>query len=144
MKAILCGLTVDVSSQVDKCRSTKSLWYRLKKLYGNKPTTAEPTCDDRIRNASHVFVDDERRSASSRSIDEEGTHLFMAQKSEDERHTSENDHTDHPYRQDVFGSDSEGEEEEEAEVDLEGELISRKIRPYRSLYIYYKIYMFLY
>lgn len=102
---------------------TKILWERLKKLYGNEPTTAEPTCDDMMRNASHESTYDEGRSTSSYNIDE-GTHLFMAQESEGERHTSENDHPDHFYRRDVFGSDSEGEEEEEEKVDLEGELVN--------------------
>lgn len=48
----------------------------------------------------------------------------MAQESKDERHASKNDHVDHSHRQDAFGSDSEGEEEEEARVDLEEELVS--------------------
>lgn len=48
----------------------------------------------------------------------------MAQESENDRHTSRSDHEDQSYRQDVFGSDYEDEEEDEAEVDLEGELVS--------------------
>lgn len=50
-----------------------------------------------MRNATHAFADDEGGSVSSRNNDEEGTHLFMTQESEDERHTSENDHVDHSY-----------------------------------------------
>lgn len=97
MKAILCGLTNDVSSQVDRCKTTKNLWERLKKLYGNEPTIAEPASDDLLRKASHVSTDDEGRSASRFNNDDEGTHLFMAQESKDERHTSENDHAEHSY-----------------------------------------------
>lgn len=38
----------------------------------------------------------------------------MAQELEDDRHTYENDHAYHSYRKYVFGSGSDGEEEEEA------------------------------
>lgn len=76
-----------------------------------------------MRNVSNESVYKDR-SVSKNINDEEGTHLFMAQESKDESHISSSDHVDHSYRQDVFGSDSEGEEENESEVDLEGELVS--------------------
>lgn len=114
MKVILCGLSDDVSSQLDRCRSTKSLWDKLKKLYRNEPTTTKPICEEKMRNVTHAFADDEGISVSSHNGDEEGTHLFMAQESKDERYTTKNDHADHSYWRDVFGNDSEGEEEDEA------------------------------
>lgn len=124
INVILNGLSGDISSQVNRCKSTKSLWGRLKKLYGNELTTAEPVCEEKMRNVTHVSVDDEGRSVSNNNNNEEVNHLFMAQESEDERHTSQSDHADQSYQQDVFGSDTEDEEGDEAEVDLEGELVS--------------------
>lgn len=55
IKAILYGLIDDVSYQVDKCRFSKSLCDRFKKLYGNEPTTVELACDDMMRNTSHII-----------------------------------------------------------------------------------------
>lgn len=105
---------------MDICISTKSLWDRLKKLYGNEPCTVEPVCGNKKMNEAYVFVDDEGKSVSSSRNYEEETHLFMAQELEDERHTSESNHIDHSYRQDVFGSD----DQDEVTVDLECELVS--------------------
>lgn len=87
MEAILSGISSDVFSQVDRCRSPKSLWEILKKLYGNEPCSAKLVCGNKKRNEAHVFADDEGRSISNNKNDEEETHLFMDQELEEERHT---------------------------------------------------------
>lgn len=71
MKAIFNGLSSDVSSQVDKYKLTKSLWDRLKKLYGNEPTTTELVYGNKKRNVTHEHTDDGSRSVSCRGNDEE-------------------------------------------------------------------------
>lgn len=70
----------------------------MKNIYGNEPKTVELTCEERMRNATHVSVVDEGIYVSSHNNDEEETHLFMAQELEDERHTFENDHVDHSHQ----------------------------------------------
>lgn len=82
---------------MDRCRSSKSLWDRLKKLYGNEPCIVELVCGNKKRNEAHVSADDEGRSVSSNRNDEEETHLFMDQELEDERYTSESNHAYHSY-----------------------------------------------
>lgn len=99
-------------------------------------------CGIEKNNVVDTCADDEGRSTSSRNIDEEGTHLLMAQGFEDEVHTFESYKENRSHWQDVFGSvdeeegdnasrsshqdlfDSEGEEKEDVEVDLECELVS--------------------
>lgn len=143
---------------MDKCKTTKILWERLKKFYGNELTTEELTCEGKMRNTSHVDEDDEDRSASSCNIDEKGTHLFIAQESEEEDHTCESVRENRSHWQDVFGSDdegeedkenisshqdlveNEGEEEDEAKVDLEGELVNalKELNRFRREYKLFK------
>lgn len=48
----------------------------------------------------------------------------MAHETHSEMHTSKRDNIDQSYWQDVFGSAGEDEEEVEAQVDIEGELVS--------------------
>lgn len=76
---------------------TKILWDKLKKLYGNEPCTTILVCGNEMNNVFDTSIDDEGRSISSYSNDDEGTHLFMAQESEDKKNTSENDHAKHSY-----------------------------------------------
>lgn len=95
----------------------------MKKLFGNEPTTVENFCQNKKRNESHRSTDEDR-FISNNNNDEEETHLLMAQETESERHTFGSDHAYQSYWQDVFGRDSEIDEEYEAKVDLEGEQAS--------------------
>ncbi|KAK8639924.1 hypothetical protein V6N13_138290 [Hibiscus sabdariffa] len=36
MHTLLCGLNEEVSKQVSTCKSTKDIWEKVEKLYGNK------------------------------------------------------------------------------------------------------------
>ncbi|XP_059067654.1 uncharacterized protein LOC131858432 [Cryptomeria japonica] len=85
MKAILSGLSSDVSSKMDKCKFSKSLWDRLKKLYGNGPSTVELICVSKKRIEAHEHEDDESRLVNYYSNDEVETHLFMAQETHREQ-----------------------------------------------------------
>lgn len=121
MKAILSRLSDDVSSHVEKCKSAKILWDRLKKLYGEEPCTAGSDFGSKKIYTKDECAVDKSRSVNCCNSNEEETHLFMAHATQSEMHTSKSDHVDQSQRQDVFGSDG---EDDEAQVDLERELVS--------------------
>lgn len=120
MKAIFSGLTDDVSSQVDKWKSAKSLWGRMKNLYGNDPCVAKSDCGSMKNNKVDTCGSIDSRSVSCYSFDKEETHPFMAKETKSEVHTSKCGKADRSHQQDVFGSD----DEDEAKVDLESELLN--------------------
>lgn len=86
MKAILNGLLDIVSSEVDRCKSAKSLWDRLKKLYGEEPTIIGSDCE-KIYEANKCEVD-KCRLVSCCSEDKNGSHLLMPQGTQDAERTS--------------------------------------------------------
>ncbi|XP_059067467.1 uncharacterized protein LOC131858290 [Cryptomeria japonica] len=121
-------------------RSAKILWERLKKIYGNDPTTAGSSCEDKKNNGANSCVGIEGRLDSCKHDDEEETHLFMEQETKSEENTSNCDKAGRSYWQDVLGSDEEDEEEGEAHVNLEGEFLSAldELRTIRNEFKSYK------
>lgn len=109
---------------MDRCKLAKSLWDRLKNLYGNGPTTTGPVCASKNNNRTNTCADDEDRSVSNYNNDEEGNHLFMAHETPSEINTSKSDHVNQSCQKDVFGSDGEDEDDDEAQVDLERDFVS--------------------
>lgn len=107
MKAIVSGLTGDVPSQVDRCKSAKILWDRLKKLYENEPCTTESTSKSEKRFATDTCANDKGNSNCCSCNDDEETHLFMAHETDIEDHTSKGDNINRSHRYDVFDNKEE-------------------------------------
>lgn len=105
---------------MDRCKTTKSLWVRLKKLYENEPCTIELDCGSMKDNNIDTCESVDSRLVSYYSFDEEETHLFMEKETKSDVHTSECDKVDRSHQEDMFGND----DEDEAKVDLESELVS--------------------
>lgn len=123
MKAIFYGLTGDVPTQVDKCKSAKILWNRLKKLYRNELDTTESTCESENNNAIDTCADDRASLECCSSLGDVETHLFMAHETDIEDHTSKRGNAKTSHQYDVFDSDTD-KEEEDAKVDLKCEPVS--------------------
>lgn len=139
MKTILCGLSDDASSKVNRCKSTKNIWDKLKKLYGDELFTTESDYGNKKNNRTYRCTDDKRRLYSSCSEDVKEAWLLMAHETSNVEKTSNYDCASQSKKQDPFGSDEE-EREIEVEVDLEGELMSalEELKNVRREYKYYK------
>lgn len=111
--------------EVDRSKSTKSLWNILKKLYGNEPTTTRSNCERKKVEGANKCTNDDGGLDIYYNKDENESHLLMALRTQDEERTYCYDNVSPSYVQDPFGSDdSEEDEEIEDEFDLEGELVS--------------------
>lgn len=88
MKAILNWLSNTVSLKVYRCKSTKSLWDRLKKLYGEEPTITGLDYERKKIYEAIKFEADKCRPVSCCNEDKNESHLFMAQGTQDEERTS--------------------------------------------------------
>lgn len=122
MNAILSGLLDTVSSKVDRCKSTKSLWDRLKKLYGNEPTTAGSDCESKKNNETKKCVNYKGKSVSSCNKDDNESQSFMVQETQDEERTSCCDTISSSCGQGFFRSDGD-EDDGDVELDFGGELL---------------------
>lgn len=87
-KIILSGLLDVVSSKVKKCKLEKIIWDRLKRIYGEEPSTTRLDCEKKKNNGEVKCEDDKRRSVSCSSKNKEETHLFMAHEVQNEKKTS--------------------------------------------------------
>lgn len=96
----------------------KSLWDRLKKLYGNEPCTTKSTFVSENNFATYICADDKGSSNCCSCNVTKETHLFMAHEIDIENHRSKRDNADRSHRYDVFDSDTKKEEEEGEKVNI--------------------------
>lgn len=110
-----------MSSKVNECKSAKRLWDRLKKIYGEEPTTTRLDYGLNKNKDANNCANDKRRSISCCSRDEKKNHMLMAQEIQNEEKTSECESGSHSNNQILFGSDNE--DEGDVELDFGGELL---------------------
>lgn len=72
---------------MDRCKSEKSLWDKMKSLYGNEPYTTESTCESEKNFTTNLCADDRGSSNCCNCNVDEETHLFMAHEIDIDCHT---------------------------------------------------------